>query len=99
MKRESVFRRKVNEDLKKLKNGFWMSIQQRALRGDPDKIGVLRGEFIALELKAHLSAEVRELQRYKLERIREAGGFAEIVSPENWEEIFVILESKNRDKI
>ncbi len=72
-----------------------MSIQQVALCGDPDKILCIRGQYVALELKK-LGGKGEKLQLYKLTRIRQAGGLAFVVSPENWEEIKNILTKLNR---
>jgi hypothetical protein len=84
---EARFARVVDEFLDKLPESYWFTIQQRNLRGHPDKIGVVRGTFCALELKRSRSARKAPMQDYILSRIRDSGGFAEFCFPENWENV------------
>lgn len=85
---ERAFRRKVDERLKEIPNSWWESIQQQTINGTPDKLGVINGIFIALELKRSSRAEISELQKYKLAKITAAGGYARVLFPENVEEVF-----------
>jgi Holliday junction resolvase len=52
--------------------------------GIPDIIGVINGQFFALELKVGKN-KATALQTHVLKKITEAGGFAQVVIPENLE--------------
>lgn len=84
---ERVFRAKVVEKLRQIPKSWWESIQQQSISGTPDVLGVINGYFIALEFKRSRRAEVSKLQVYKLNKISEAGGYARVIHPENFEEI------------
>jgi hypothetical protein len=60
------------------------------VRGIPDIIGVISGRFIAIELKAP-NGKLDKLQEYTLSKIREAGGFAEVIDEESFEKILHML--------
>lgn len=49
------------------------------------------GRFVALELKTR--SKLTKLQAYILKLIRDAGGYAVEVRPDNWPEIFEALKS------
>lgn len=68
------------------------SIQQQALRGNPDLLLCVNGQFMALELKSSEKAKVSELQNYYLDRVSEAGGISWVVYPENWEAVKTGIE-------
>lgn len=53
----------------------------------------MSGKFVAIELKRDAKAKVTELQKYNIEKILASGGEAFIVSPENWEEVYVKLKN------
>lgn len=82
-KPETLFRKRVDKDLAKVPHSFWMSIQQKTIRGDPDKLGCVNGHFVALELKS-ADGEATKLQEYKLARVRTAGGYSFLADPYNW---------------
>lgn len=92
LQRETRFKIRVQERLKKLesKGLYHVKIQQVAVRGVPDILICAAGKFIAFELK--VDSKLDELQRFTLEKIRKAGGYAVVVTPENWDEIFDDLE-------
>lgn len=98
METEHKFQRKVKLRLKAT-NGCWHFTKEAlALRGLPDIIGVYKGRFFAWELKrSRQEANKKEgriaLQRYNLALIRKAGGLAEIVHPDNFEEMYQRLLS------
>ena len=75
------------------------SIQQKTIRGTPDILGCINGVFVALELKAHLGAAISPMQQHKLSSIVKAGGYAYIICPENWEEIYQKLKLLSEQKI
>ncbi len=97
MKPETRFAvNQVDPFLKKLQHCVVTTVQQLAKCGDPDRILCIRGRYVALELKA-LDGKARPLQEWKLTSIRvRGGGLAFVVSPDNWEEIKIILSKLDR---
>jgi len=69
---------------------WWESINQIAVRGTPDILGVVNGWFVGLELKSE-NGKVSALQSLKLRKISGAQGKAFIVYPDNFDEVFEIL--------
>lgn len=92
VKKETAFRARIRPKLEALPNTVVMSLQQVALRGDPDLILCCNGRFVALELKRDEKAKVAALQTYKLGKINTQGkGIAFVVYPENWESVYDVL--------
>jgi len=87
MQAETLFGIRVDKSLKKIKNCWFCNIQQVAIRGIPDRIGVINGKFFALELKTSKTARRAKLQIYIINKIRSAGGYAEFVYPENFDTV------------
>lgn len=88
---ETMFKERVQRDLDSL-NCYHVKIQQRALRGIPDILACINGNFVALELKKDSVAHIDKLQYFELSKIQKKGkGLAFIVCPENWEETFKLL--------
>lgn len=87
MKRETIFRKQVDKFLKSLGNTYEMSIQQKSIRGDADKILCCHGRFVWMELKT--SEGVPDpLQAWKASQVKHQGrGIALTVSPDNWEAV------------
>lgn len=88
-KPETYFGIKVDKHLKQMPSCWFINVQMVALRGIPDRIGVINGKFFALELKVnetegHSNTGRINLQKYILKQIQKAGGFAEITWPERW---------------
>lgn len=88
----------VLPDLKALSRTYVMTIQQSSIVGDPDLILCVNGKFVALELKAN-NGNLKKLQRYKLEKIKESGGIAFAVFPKDWPEIFKQIEKLSKGEI
>lgn len=89
--KESLFQKRVLSDLRKLPKTFAFTKEALSIRGLPDVLAVVNGRFIALELKKDLaSTRVTTgrivLQKYTLDKIRKAGGYAVITCPELWEQ-------------
>ena len=87
-KPETVFREAFSKRLDEIE--LWHeSIQQICIKGSPDKILCVRGYFAAVELKAtdDKKDEPTELQKYKLQQIRNNGGMAFVAHPKNQEAV------------
>lgn len=96
-KLEKTFEKSCIDKLKELPNSYWMGKEApSSMKGNADRLGVINGRFIALEIKrsikdANKKTKTTVLQKYKLKRIREAGGYAEFVYPENWGSVYNFL--------
>jgi penicillin-binding protein-related factor A (putative recombinase) len=79
-KLESKFQKDVLYFLRKVVGGHWIKIHASAfqLEGEPDIVGVYNGRFYAFELKQG-TYQPTDLQLFKLEKIREAGGIADVI--------------------
>lgn len=62
---------------------------QRA--GVPDLICCVAGRFVALELKSQ-KGRASVLQIHEIEKIKDAGGYAEVVRPDDYEKITDTLD-------
>jgi len=89
---ESLFMDKAMRELSCIPHSFWERIQQVTERGTPDVLGCIQGLFVALEFKRSGKAKLAEIQRWKLKQIDNAGGFARVVTPENYLEILEELK-------
>jgi hypothetical protein len=87
MNNETKFKEKIVPKLKEIPRSHWYKIQQVALRGVPDILGVINGRFIALELKTE-TGRVAPLQDYQIKKLSDAGAYAEIVRPSNWKDVY-----------
>jgi len=88
---EATFQRKVMRKLKTLPNAWFYKSNDRVMVAIPDVIGVCNGRGIFLELKAP-KGKPTKLQLHIIEKIRKAGGYAKIVYPNDWEEVFRDLQ-------
>ena len=70
----------------------WSNGIQRS--GIPDLIVCLNGHFVGIEVKAE-KGKPSKLQKYNIKKIKEAGGIAMIVYPDDFEDIKKILERIN----
>lgn len=59
--------------------GFKVAGGGAQMRGVPDIVGCWRGVFVGLEVKRPEVGHVSELQKHRIEQIRDAGGVAEVV--------------------
>lgn len=82
-KKETLFRKKFDVVLKGIAKSCFFSVQQMALIGLPDKVGVVNGWFVALELKKDHLSKATKLQLWWLQKFRNAGGYAAVVHPDN----------------
>lgn len=94
--KEAAYQRKLIQRLRKLPKTWWAIKEARAIRGLPDIYGCVNGNFVTLEVKKN-QAEAMEttgrivLQRKTINDVKDAGGFAEFVYPENEEFIINLL--------
>lgn len=93
MQPETRFRLKVVKPaLESIPDSWWIKIQAGSIRGIPDVLGVIKGKFIALELKIETGV-ADQLQLHRLRQVQKAGGFAAVVRPSNFHEILAQLEA------
>jgi hypothetical protein len=90
---------KVWPFLRSMRSCYWRKIQNRTVRGLPDFLGCVRGNFIGLELKKSGNEPIDPLQAWNFTEIVAAGGLAIPVYPENWEEVRDTLDRINRGEI
>ena len=101
---ETKLKIRLMPKLRAIGTSWWEKIQQRAIKGTPDLLGCLPctyvcscgkkfsyGAFVALELKSS-KGRLSALQSKVLQDIQRAGGFAQVVSPENEKEVIDVLE-------
>jgi hypothetical protein len=73
-----------------------VKVQQRTIRGTPDIIMCVNGIFIALELKKSDKEKPDLLQDHELRSINLAGGIGVKVTPENWKNVYVALQTLSK---
>lgn len=88
MQPETRFKIKVLKELTLIPDSWFFKTQMLARLGIPDILGCVNGKFVALELKKDKKSKVTKLQKYILLKISIARGYAKIVYPENWENIW-----------
>lgn len=80
MQRETKFKNRVKGILEHIPELWFTKIQQLVKRGDPDFLMCYKGKLIAWELKTD-TGKLSALQEYTLNKIKEAGGIAMVVTP------------------
>ena len=98
MQPETRFKLRVMADLKTLPRTWFVKIQQESIRGIPDILACIDGNFVALELKKE-KKKADPLQQYNIRRIIESSGFAAVAYPNNWQEIFEMLSKLAHRKL
>lgn len=95
--KESQFQAKVVKYLRSLPNTWLVNIWGGGFQtaGVPDVIACINGRFIALELKVE-QGRASPLQSRNIEKINEAGGYARVVYPKDWEELKLKLAEMGR---
>lgn len=101
---ETKFKKRIRPLLDSLDRSWWVKTQMVALLGIPDFLGCVNGHFVALELKrgdrgSRYANEATKLQAWVLQKIKAAGGFVFVVTPENWDEIYPLLQQISKNKI
>jgi hypothetical protein len=89
---ETRFKIKVQAELKKFPNLWFVKIQMVATRGIPDILICYKGLFIAAELKVGKN-KLTELQQFTLDKITNAGGKSWTVTPTNLKDFLDYLKS------
>lgn len=97
-KKETLFKERIRPLLEALPNTWCEKIQQVCIRGTPDFLLCVHGQFVALELKT-LEGQAEALQEYKISKILNAGGMAVIVTPDNWPEVYDFLKRMASGKL
>ena len=82
-KKETLFKEKVQDDLRKIPNCWFVKVQQVSVRGTPDILACVNGVFVAIELKTE-TGKLEELQEYNLRKIQDARGIAFVIIPGTW---------------
>lgn len=85
---------------KELKRSWFESVQQRTIPGSPDVIGCVNGWFVGIEFKKSSKSPISMMQKYKLQKIVEAGGLGFICHPENFTTVLAsLIEATHFPKI
>lgn len=90
--REQVFQKKIIDWLEK--EGAWVvkfHASGMTKKGVPDLLVCWKGNFLALEVKTN--SRTTEIQKYQIDKIIKANGYAFVVNPENWDNIRNIIRS------
>jgi len=95
--KESEFHDFIHKELNKI--GVFFKKEAASIRGLPDEIGCLNGVFVAFEVKRNKSEAQKKtgrivLQNHRLKKFRDHKGFALLVYPENWNEVYQELCSR-----
>lgn len=83
---EKQFENEIKKFLKTLTKTWFFKVWSGpySKSGIPDIIGIVNGHFIALEVKAE-NGHPTELQKLNITLIKQAGGYARIVYPKDFE--------------
>lgn len=86
MGQEKLFENKIKGVLKKNEAWFikYWAGSQFTKNGIPDILSCVNGYFLAIEVKA-ANGKPSELQLYTVDKINEAGGFAIVLYPKDYE--------------
>lgn len=90
-KPETLFKEKVQDFIKTLPNTWCLKTQERTIRGIPDLLLCIKGQFVAIELKKSVEDEPDPLQEFNLTKITKAGGASLTAYPENWPQVMGVL--------
>lgn len=90
---EKNFQASVQKRLKTLPDTWFYKASDRVRSGIPDIILCVGGIFVAMELKRTEHDKATPLQKHTLELIDKSGGYAWVVNPSNWEEIWLTLSN------
>mgnify|MGYP003439995074 FL=1 len=97
-KPETIFKERVLEDLKTLGNTWFVKVQMVAVRGIPDVILCINGNFIAIELK-DVNGKLDPLQEWNLNCIARAKGIGIVTNQKNWKNTFDLLKDLSEQEV
>lgn len=98
MQSESEFEKTAVTRILLLPRTFGLpKLEHGSIRGIPDRLFCVNGIFCALEFKKNKKEAMANtgrivLQKKTINEIRSAGGYAVIVCPENWGDVFFDLQ-------
>lgn len=99
MAQEKLFENKIKTFLKE--EGVWFIKYWAGSKftkdGVPDILACVNGYFVAIEVKAK-NGKPSELQLYNVRKIREAGGIAIVLYPNQFEEFKAYIRKLNVNK-
>lgn len=93
MAAEKQFENKIKSEL--TRRGHWrvkFFANAYTPSGIPDILACVNGRFFGIEVKGGSSYGLTELQRYNLQKIREAGGVGICVYPSGWGQFLDLLD-------
>lgn len=95
MQKETRFYKELKPMLEQIPHSTWFKIQAGSIRGRSDIFGCVSGRFVALELKKDAKESQTKgrakLQAIKQKQIKDCGGLAFFVYPDNVTEILAYL--------
>lgn len=97
-KPETLFKERVLDDLKTLGNTWFVKVQMVAVRGIPDIILCINGNFIAIELK-DVNGKLDPLQEWNLNSIARAKGVGIVSTQKNWKNTFDLLKDLSEQEV
>ena len=86
---EKTFVAKVLLDLRKLPKTYARKNMAASMGGIPDIEACINGFYVGLECKRSVKSLPTALQLYTIEKIKYAGGFACVIHPDNWSEVYL----------
>lgn len=89
---EKRFENKIKKELRAL--GVWYVKYfgcDMSTAGVPDLLCCVNGHFVALEIKAE-KGRLSEIQKYQIDKIKNAGGVAMAVYPDDFEALIELLK-------
>lgn len=91
MAQEKNFENKIKQYLKDHNCYFVKYFANRMTKvGVPDILACVNGHFVGIEVKSS-TGKPSELQIHNVKKINECGGFAVIVSPEQWDYLKIFI--------
>lgn len=95
MAQEKNFENKIKQYLKEHNLYFVKYFANRMTKvGVPDILACVNGHFVGIEVKSS-TGKPSELQIHNIKKIRESGGYAVIVSPEQFEDLKLLIRALN----
>lgn len=85
MSAEQTYQRRILSWLRRQPRIFAFKIITANISGIPDVIAVVRGRFVAIEVKSQ-DGHTSRIQKYIHNKIKKAGGVALVSRPSNYEE-------------